>query len=118
MPLGGVAKIVENNAGLNPGNTPRRIDFQDLVHVLRKIQDHSDVAALAGERGTAAAAQNGSAKFTRQRNCGDDIIYVAWEDNTDRDLAIVGTVGGVQSAAAGIEADFTAKVAAQSGFER
>ena len=33
-------------------------------------------------------------------------------------LAVVRAVGGVEGAAAGVEADFSAKVAAESGFER
>jgi hypothetical protein len=41
------------------------------------------------------------------------IVRVAWHDDADRDLAIVGGVGRVERAAAGIEADFAADRASQ-----
>jgi hypothetical protein len=53
-----------------------------------------------------------------QGNGGEDIFRVAGCDDSDRDLAIVRAVNGVEGAAAGIEADFSAKVAAEGGFER
>ena len=53
----------------------------------------------------------------RQRDRRDDIIDVARQNYSDRNLAIVGAVSGVEGAAAGIEADFTAEVGAQSALQ-
>jgi hypothetical protein len=41
-----------------------------------------------------------------------------WNDDTDRDLAVIGAVGCVQGAAARIEANLSAKLAAQASFKR
>ncbi len=79
-----------------------------FAHVLREIEDHGDVAALAGKRGAAAAAEDRSAILARQRDGGDDVIDIAGKNYADRNLTIVGAVGGVQGAAAGVETDFAA----------
>ena len=108
MFFGSVAEMIEHHSGLDPGNAPRRIDLQDVAHVLREIQDHGNVAALAGKRGAASAAEDGRAILARQRDCGDDVIDIARQNYADRNLAIVGAVGGVQGAAAGVETDLAA----------
>ena len=51
-------------------------------------------------------------------NRREHVFFVAWNDDADWDLAIIGAVGGVESAASLIEADFSAKVAAKSAFKR
>jgi len=47
--LGGRAKTVENDAGLDARDASRGIDFEDACHVLRKVEDDCGVAALSGE---------------------------------------------------------------------
>ena len=44
----------------------------------------------------------------------DDVVGVARDDEADRNLAVVGGVGGVERAAAGVEADLAADRALQS----
>jgi hypothetical protein len=51
-------------------------------------------------------------------NRRENIFFVARDYDTDWDLTVIGTVGRVESAAAGIEANFSAKVAAENGFKR
>jgi hypothetical protein len=51
-------------------------------------------------------------------NGGENVFFVAGNYDADWDLAIIGAVGCVEGAAARVEADFSAKVAAESGFER
>ncbi len=46
--FGGDAEMVEHDSGLNPGDTVGGVDFENPRHVLGKIEDDSDVAALAG----------------------------------------------------------------------
>ena len=77
----------------------------------------ADVAALAGERGSAAAGEKRSMMLAAEGDGGDDIFFVARDDDADWDLAIVGAIGGVEGAAAGVETDFSAKMAAEGGFE-
>ena len=118
MFLGGVAQMVEHHSGLHPRSTPLRIDFQDVAHVAGEIQHQRHVAALPGQRGPAATAKEGRAILARQRDRGDNVIGVAGKNHTDRYLAIVGAVGGIEGAAAGIETDVAANVAAQGLVQR
>jgi hypothetical protein len=53
-----------------------------------------------------------------ESNCGENVFLIARNDDADRDLSVIGAVGCVESAAARIEANFSAKVAAESGFKR
>ena len=110
MFFGGVAQVVENHSGLHPGGAPLGIDLHDVTHVAGEIEHQGDVAALPGERSSAAAAEERSAVLARERDGGDDVIGVTGKNHADRDLAIVGAVGGVESAAAGIETDVAADV--------
>jgi hypothetical protein len=55
--------------------------------------------------------------FAAEGYGGEDVFFIAREDDADWDLAVVGTVGGVEGTAAGVEADVSAKVAAERGFE-
>ena len=51
-------------------------------------------------------------------NSGDDVFFIARNYNSDRNLPVIGAVGCVESAAARVEPDLSAKVAAESGFKR
>lgn len=51
-------------------------------------------------------------------NRGNDVFFIARNYDANRDLAVIGAVGCIESAAARVEADFSAKVAAESGFKR
>ncbi len=51
-------------------------------------------------------------------NRGKNVFFIAGNYDADWNLAIIGAVGGVEGAAARVEADFSAKVAAERGFER
>ena len=53
-----------------------------------------------------------------QGNGGENVFFIARNYDTDRDLAIIGAVGCVKSAASLIEANFSAKVTTKGGFKR
>src|SRR5580693_7905781 len=91
--FGGVAEGVEHDSGLHTGDAARGIDLENLIHVAGKIEDDGDVAALSGERGAAAAAEQRRIEFTAERDCGDYVVNVAGKNYADRNLAVVGTVG-------------------------
>jgi len=55
--------------------------------------------------------------LSANRDHGGHIVVVAWNYDTDWDLAIVGAVSGVEGAAAVIETDLASDIAAESGFE-
>jgi hypothetical protein len=78
-----------------------------------KIEHDGDIAALAGERGACAAAEERSVELAADRDRGENIVAIARQNYTDWNLAIVGSVGGVEGAAAAIEADFTSNLRTQ-----
>jgi hypothetical protein len=49
---------------------------------------------------------------------GENVFFVAGNYDADRDLAVVGAVGGIEGAAARVKADFSAKMTAESSFKR
>jgi len=55
--------------------------------------------------------------LSANRDRSDHIVVVAWNYDTDWNLAIVGAVSGVEGAAAVIETDLASDIAAESGFE-
>src|ERR1700683_4443870 len=113
MFFSGVAKGVEHDSGLHTGDAAGRVDFEDLIHIAGKIEDDRDVAALSCERGSAAAAEERSGEFAAERDRGDYVFDVAGKNYLDRNLAVVGTVGRVEGAAGGVEADIALKVGAK-----
>jgi hypothetical protein len=116
--LGCSAQIIEDDAGLDARDAARGIDFENARHVLRKVEDEGGVATLSGERRASAAREQRSAVVAAESNGGEHVFFVAGNYDSDRDLAVVGAVGCVNGAAARVEADFSAKMAAESGFER
>ena len=117
MLLGAVAKRVEYNTRLHPREFPIRIDFEDLVHVLREIEHYRDVAALPGQARTGAARQNRRTVLFARRNRGNHISGIARYHQANRNLAVIGTIGRVESTAATIEPHFPAHSALQFSFE-
>ena len=51
-------------------------------------------------------------------NSGENVFFIARNYDSDRNLAVIGAVGCVEGPAARVEADLSAKVAAESGFQR
>jgi hypothetical protein len=113
--LGGVAKMIENNSGLHACDAARRIDLENLGHVLREIEDDGDIAALPGKRSSSTAAEQWRAEITTESDRRENVIRIAGKNNSDRDLTIVRSVGCIKSAALIVEADVTAEMLAQ-GF--
>jgi hypothetical protein len=116
--LSGSAQSIENDAGLNARDLAHWIDFENCRHVFRKVEDDGGVAALSGKRRASATGEQRSAMVAAKRNGGEDIFFVARNYDADRDLAIVGAVGCVESATTLIEANFSTKMAAEGGFKR
>ena len=116
--LRSAAQVVENHSRLDPRDAALGIKLDDLPHVFREIEHHGDVAALPGQRGASAAAEHRRAMLAAKADGGDYIVGVSGEDNSDGDLAVVGSVGGVEGAAAVVETDLAAQMAAQRGFQR
>jgi hypothetical protein len=116
--LGGVAEPVDHHAGLDPGEAAVGVDLQDAVHVPGHVEDHGDVAGLPGQARAGAAAEQRRAELPAGGHRGLHVVGVGREDDPDRHLPVVGGVGGVQGAAARVEADLAAQLAAEDRGER
>jgi hypothetical protein len=106
--FGSGAEGIEHDSRLHAGEPVGGIDFENPRHVLREIENDGDVAALAGERCAASAAEQRSAELAAERDRGQNIFGIARKHDADGNLAIVGAVGGVESASATVEADIIA----------
>jgi hypothetical protein len=109
--------MVKNDARLDPRDPAIWIKFKNLRHVLREIEHNRNIAALAGERSASTAAQDGRAMLSADSNRSDDVVGIARDYNSDRNLAVVRAIGGVECAASIVEANFSAKLPYQGGFQ-
>ena len=106
-------KVVEYHPGLYARNAALWINFDNLRHVLRKVEHNGNIAALPSERRAAASAENGHAMFAAGRDGGNYIIIVPWENNANWNLAIVRAIGGVKRTAAAVEPDLAGDMASE-----
>jgi hypothetical protein len=60
------------------------IEFQDLVHVRRDVNDEGSAYGLTGKAGTTAARQDRDIVFACDCNGRYDIICMTRDDDTDR----------------------------------
>jgi hypothetical protein len=95
--LGFGAKLIKDNAGLDARDAADGVHLKNGRHVFRKVENDGGVATLAGEGRASAAREQGSAVVAAESHCGKNVFFVAWNDDADRDLAIIGAVGGVES---------------------
>ena len=65
----------------------------------------------------APRGSTGAPYLPARRHGRDHVVGVARHDEADRHLAVVRAVGGVERAAAAVEADFAANLALQLPFE-
>jgi hypothetical protein len=113
--FGGGAEMIEHDSRLNPRNAAGGVDFENSRHVFREIENDGNIAALAGKRRAGAAAKKRSSELATKRYGCDDVFVRAGENDTDWNLAIVRTVGGIEGARTGVETDFSANIFFQSG---
>ena len=104
MFLRAVAQRIQNDAGLDAREFSGRVDLQNLVHVLREVQNHGDVAGLPGEARAGAARQDRRAEFPARGHRRDHIVVIARNHEANRNLAVIRAVGGIQRAASAVEA--------------
>jgi predicted metal-binding protein len=91
------------------------VDLGNPVDVLRKINYHRNVAALACKACTAASSQDGHAKFLAGTNGLDNVVNAFRDDDSDGHLPKDRQVGGVECPRARIEPNFRASAAFKSG---
>ncbi len=87
--FGSIAEAVEDDAGLDGRELHLGVDAAESVHVARKIEDHGDIGALAGQAGSGAAGQHGSSGSAACGKGGLDVGCVAGIDDAYGELAVV-----------------------------
>ena len=112
-----LAEVIEDQAGLHAGEAALGIDLDDLVQVLGEVDDHGDVAALAGEARAAAVREHRGAVIAADAHRLDDVVGCARDDDADRQLSIVGAAGRIERAVAGPEPHLSLDCAAEVVLE-
>ena len=111
--FGGVANAIEHDAGLDFDCAILHVDLAHAVHVFGEVEDDGGVAALACEGGAASTGKDGRVEAAAECDGGDDVGFVAWDDDADGNVAVVGGVGGVEGFRGWVEADFAANLLAE-----
>lgn len=110
-------EVVQHDSRLHDASAVVGIHRFQLGAVLRPVEHHSGVGALAREARPAASRKHRRTEFPRYGQRFDAVVRGARHDDTDGDLAEIGRVGGVGGAAAVVEADLALDPLAQGGRE-
>jgi len=101
--VGGMSQVVERDAWLNPRRARRRVDADNVIEMLGRVDDHRDVAALTSDACSRAAAEDGCAMATADRDRVDYVIGRPRNDDAYRSVTVVRGIGCVQRAIRGVE---------------
>ncbi len=118
MALGFVSKPIEHDAGLDARLSAPGVDCEDGVVVPRGVNDHGHVTPLARQAGARSPRQNRHVGPPALLDRRDDVVGVARHDDPDRNLAVVGGIGGVERARARVESHVAAEAGPEGGFQR
>src|SRR5437868_8168538 len=101
----GMAKVVANCARLHPRIFLLGIYFEDLVKIFSPVNNYRHIATLSGQAGSATTGEHGRSEFATYFDGLDYVFNCFGNDDTDRNLPIVGTIHGIGGFAAGIKAN-------------
>ncbi len=93
-----IAKRIEDDARLDPRQACLRVERDDSPHVLRKIEHHRYVAALARDAGAAAARKHRRTELTARGDRCDHVVRVSRQHQANRYLPVVRGVRCIQCA--------------------
>src|SRR5215813_6292810 len=116
--LGSVTKCVADRTGLNPGTFLFGTEVDNMVQVFRPVDHNCDVAALAGETGSASSRKQRGAELATCSECLNHVLLGLGNHHTDGNLTIVGAIGGIDSSASRIEANLAGDHFPQGTFQR
>src|SRR5262249_59984400 len=98
---------IKDNPGLDSSESFFRVDLEDLVHFLRKIQNHSHIAALPCEARARTSWKDRRTILSAQLGCRNDVICIPRNYQTNRYLPVIGSIGGIHGPSSDIEPHFT-----------
>ena len=108
VPLRRIAQSIEYDAGLHARDERLRIQMDQPVHVLRKIEDDRHVAELAGQARASAARQDRRAQFATGGQRGFHVCVIERNDEAYGNVPVVRRIGRVKRARPIVKAHFTA----------
>jgi hypothetical protein len=117
MHLGRLAHTVQHNARLDDSALPLRIERDEAVHVLRKIQHDRDIAALTGEARSRAARQNRRAQFAAGGDGRFHVGGIARHHHANRRLPVIRRIRCVEGTRGRIEAHLAANRSRQQRLQ-
>ena len=104
----GVADAVENDAGLDvDGFLLGSIASMPFMY-FEKSRMTAALQPWPAREVPAPRERRGALTARQAADGGDDVGFVAGDDDADGDVAVVGAVGGVEGFGGGVEADFAA----------
>src|SRR5712672_1681524 len=73
-----IAQMIQDNAWLDPGEASLRVELQNLVHVLREIQNDRDITTLSREARPGTARKHRRAELAASCHSHHHIFGIAW----------------------------------------
>ena len=111
------AELVEDDPRFDACRVRVGVDLHDAPKVLRAVQHHRHVAALAGEARPAAAGQDRRVVGAAHVDRGHEVLDVSRHHDPDGHVPVIGSVRRVQGAVAGREEDLTAEGGPEVGLQ-
>jgi hypothetical protein len=106
-------QVIVDHSRLHTRQFSFGIDLQDLIKILREINDHSDITALPGKTRAATSGDYGRPVAVARRHGFHDILNTPGNDHANRYLAVVGGIGRIYAAATCIKSYLAADVLSQ-----
>jgi len=83
------------------------IDRENSIDVFGKIDENSNIAALARQTGSSAAQHNGRIELTAEVNSHKHVVDASGDDDPNWNLPVTRCISGVQRTAAAVKTDLT-----------
>src|SRR5882724_8872536 len=112
-----IAQMIQDDAWLDPREASLWVEFQNLVHVLREIQNDRDITTLSGKARAGTARKHRRAELAASCHRRNYIFGIAWHHQPDRNLSVIRSVCRVKRPAPAVKADFASDAALQLRFE-
>ena len=105
MRLQSPVQFVQNDAGTHHTTPVFNVEFQDVIEILRIIQNQRFVDGLTALRSAAAPGENRNALFARNIDRCADVIFGFGAQNSQRHHLVEGGIGRIAAAGKPVEQD-------------
>src|SRR6266853_4695903 len=84
-----IAQMIQHDAWLDPGEVSLRVQLQNLVHVLREVQNDGDITTLSREARAGTAREHWRSELAASSHRRYHIFGIAGHHQPDRNLAVI-----------------------------